>query len=50
MVNVSGVQALVKAFILGDGQIDLADKKVNQLIDEANKAKYYYDQVKGQRL
>lgn len=108
-VNVSEIQALVKAFILGDGQVynlllskrwmyrvcavedhragtltisgtdglrrvvdsqeadslavklvdtfevedlrmDLADKEVYQLINEANKAKYYYDQVKGQRL
>ena len=108
-VNVSGVRALVKAFILGDGQVydlllskrwmyrvravedhgagtltisgtdglkrvvdgqeadslavelvdalevedlgmDLADEEVYQLIDEANEAEYYYDQVKGQRL
>ncbi len=107
-VNVAGVRALVKAFILGDGQvydlllskrwmyrvravedhgagtltisgtdglkrvvdgqeadslavelvdtfevedlgIDLADEEVYQLINEANNAEYYYDQVKDQR-
>lgn len=30
--------------------IDLTDKKVYQLIDHANKAEYYYDQAKNQRL
>ena len=108
-VNVFGVRTLVKAFILGDGQVydlllskrwmyrvraveyhgagtliisgtdslkrvvnnqkadslivelvdtpkvedlgmDLADEEVYQLIDEANKTEYYYDQAKSQRL
>lgn len=30
--------------------IDLADEEVYQLINDANKAEYYYNQAKGQRL
>ena len=41
---------LVDALEVEDLGMDLADKKVYQLIDEANEAEYYYDQVNGQRL
>ena len=41
---------LVDTFEVEDLGMDLADEEVYQLIDKANKAEYYYDQVKGQRL
>ena len=41
---------LVDALEVEDLGMDLADEEVYQLIDEANEAEYYYDQVKGQRL
>ena len=41
---------LVNALEVENLGMDLADEKVYQLIDKANKAKYYYDQVKSQRL
>lgn len=41
---------LVDAFEVEDLGMDLADEEVYQLIDKANEAEYYYDQVKGQRL
>lgn len=37
---------LVNIFAVEDLKIDLADKKVYQLINKANSAKYYYDWVK----
>lgn len=40
---------LVNIFEVEDLRIDLANKKVYQLINEANNAEYYYDQVKDQR-
>ena len=37
---------LVDTFEVEDLEIDLADKRVYQLINEANNAEYYYDQIK----
>ena len=41
---------LVDAVEVEDLGMDLADEKIYQLIDKANEAKYYYNQVKSQRL
>ena len=41
---------LVNALEIEDLEMDLADEEIYQLIDRANEAKYYYDQVKSQRL
>lgn len=41
---------LVDTLEVKDLGINLADKKIYQLIDKANKARYYYNQVKGQHL
>lgn len=40
---------LVDTFGVEDTGMDLADEEVYQLINEANNAEYYYDQVKDQR-
>lgn len=40
---------LIDTFEIEDLGIDLADKEVYQLINEANNAEYYYDQIKDQR-
>lgn len=40
---------LVNTFEIEDLRMDLADEEVYQLINKANNAKYYYDQVKNQR-
>lgn len=40
---------LVNTFEVEDLGMDLADEEVYQLINEANNAEYYYDQVKDQR-
>ena len=37
---------LVDTFEVEDLKMDLADKEVNQLINKANNAEYYYDQLK----
>ena len=39
---------LVDTFRVEDLGIDLADEEVYQLINKANNAEYYYDQVKDQ--
>lgn len=39
---------LVDIFEVEDLEMDLADKKVYQIINKTNNAKYYYDQVKYQ--
>lgn len=39
---------LVNLAEIEDLEIDLVDKKVYQLIDDANKAEYYYDSAKNQ--
>lgn len=39
---------LVDIFKVEDLEMDLADKKIYQIINKTNNAKYYYDQVKYQ--
>lgn len=41
---------LVDVLEIEDLGIDLTDKEVYQLIDEANEAKYYYNKTKYQRF